>query len=144
MASETPTGIPTVDLSSFREGTDVQNRQEVVQQLAQACRHHGCVGITGHGVSSQLLAAAFDLTKRIFDLSTEDKLKAPHPQAPTPHRGYSPPGMEKAYSKSDLETDDEARKAVGRKTVDYKVQMPKPCCSKQNNLSVPIGGLRYW
>ena len=69
----------------------------------------------------EFLAKALDVAKKLFGLSNEDKMEAPHPQAPTPHRGYSPTGMEKAYAKSDLETDSESRKAEGREVTDFKV-----------------------
>ncbi|CAF9917161.1 hypothetical protein IMSHALPRED_003480 [Imshaugia aleurites] len=37
----------------------------------------------------ELLERAFDMSKKLFDLPLEDKLKAPHPKIMTPHRGYS-------------------------------------------------------
>ena len=41
---------------------------------------------------------AFAMSKKLFALPDEDKMKAPHPKSMFPHRGYSRPGREKAYS----------------------------------------------
>lgn len=40
-------------------------------------------------------------------------MKAPHPPAPTPHRGYSAPGAEKVYSADDLRTQEQERGGAG-------------------------------
>lgn len=117
--------IPTVDLSSFTtEASSDAARQEAAKQLARACHLNGCVGITGHGVPSELLKKGFEVAERLFDLPMEEKLKAPHPRGAVPHRGYSAPGMEKAYTKEDLEKEDDHREKL-RKIVDCKV-----CCQQ--------------
>jgi isopenicillin N synthase-like dioxygenase len=117
--------IPTVDLSSFTSsattGASIDiARQETAKQLARACHLNGCVGITGHGVSSELLKRGFEIAEKLFDLPMEDKLKAPHPKGSVPHRGYSAPGMEKAYTKEDLERDEDHKEKL-RQIVDCKV-----------------------
>lgn len=117
--------IPTVDLSPFTTETSSDTaRQEAAKQLARACHLNGCVGITGHGVPSELLKKGFEVAERLFNLPMGEKLKAPHPKGAVPHRGYSAPGMEKAYTKEDLEKDDDHREEL-RKIVDCKV-----CCHK--------------
>ena len=81
------------------------------------------MSIVGHGVSPELLQAAFDWSKKLFDLSHEEKMKAPHPPESIPHRGYSEPGLEKVYSKKEQEgIDAEAVRAKSlRKIQDFKV-----------------------
>ena len=81
--------VPVMDLSAFTHGEDLGQREKTARVLAECCRLNGCVGLTGHGVPMELLERAFDMSKKLFDLPLEDKLKAPHPKIMTPHRGYS-------------------------------------------------------
>ena len=122
MGSNGDSSVPTVDFSPFIHHTsDPEQRLKTAIALAQCCHAHGCAGITGHGVPVELLESAFDMSKKLFDLSLEDKMKAPHPEGMTPHRGYSGLGREQAGAKGALDTDDEGRKEELLKTVDYKV-----------------------
>jgi hypothetical protein len=52
-----------------------------------------------------------DGRKRLFDLKTEEKMLAPHPDGPTVHRGYSWPGLEKVSQviSEDLEVGEKLR-----------------------------------
>ena len=121
MASNAIT-IPTVDISPFTLGADLQSRQQVAKELAQSCHAHGCVGITGHRVPADLLRDAFEMSKKFFDLPTEDKMKAPHPNGMTPHRGYSALALEKTAGNSAAVKKNE--KPANREIVkarDYKV-----------------------
>ncbi|KAL9131625.1 MAG: hypothetical protein Q9217_000513 [Psora testacea] len=113
--------IPTVDLSPFTTSSSLAARQVAAKQLAQACHSNGCVGIVGHGLSHGLLQQGFEAAKKLFGLPMEQKMKAPHPKGAVPHRGYSAPGMEKAYTKEDLQKDEGHRDAL-RKIVDCKVR----------------------
>ena len=93
--------IPSVDLSAFIVGgNSPARRQEAASLLAQSCHIHGCVRITGHGISTELLRQAFEMSKKLFELPMEEKMKASHPQGSVPHRGYSAPGKEKALQSS--------------------------------------------
>ncbi|KAL9109638.1 MAG: hypothetical protein Q9227_005675 [Pyrenula ochraceoflavens] len=111
MRSAYPTTIPTIDISA---------RQATARELAQKCQINGCVGITGHGVPSGLLAEAFDVSKRLFELPLEDKMKAPYSPSAIPHRGHSAPGREKAYTKEELSTNSDALADAKRKIMDFK------------------------
>ena len=113
--------IPTVDLSAFTSGGDVQSREQAATELARCCRPHGCVAVTGHGVPSALLKEAFDMSKKLFDLPLEEKMKAPHPDAFRPHRGYSAIGRERGAAKGAMDTKDEKRKEELKRVTDYKV-----------------------
>ena len=113
--------IPTIDISVFTLGGSLESREKTAKEFAQCCRHHGCVGITGHGVPTALLAESFNTAKKLFDLPLEDKMKAPHPDGVTPHRGYSATGREQAAAKAAVDTNDQARKEQLSNITDYKV-----------------------
>ena len=113
--------IPTVDLSAFTSSGDWRSRKNTAAELARVCRRYGCVAITGHGVPSSLLDEAFIMSKKLFDLPLEEKMKAPHPDAVRPHRGYSAIGRERAAAKGAIDTDDKKRKEELKRVVDYKV-----------------------
>lgn len=90
--------IPTVDLSSFFDDSGLAVRPKVADELAQACHANGCVGITGHGISHELLQQGFAMARKLFNLPMDQKMLAPHSKGAVPPRGYSAPGMEKAYA----------------------------------------------
>ena len=121
MGSKGGSCVPVVDLSAFTYGVAPEPREKTARVLAGCCRLNGCVGITGHGVPMELLERAFSMSKRLFDLPLEDKLKAPHPEGTTPHRGYSGVGREQGGAKGALDTDDQGTKDSLLKTSDYKV-----------------------
>lgn len=114
--------IPIIDLSAFTSNGDLESREIAVKSLAENVSINGSVRISGHGIIPLgVLEEAFAVTKRLFDLPYEDKIKAPHPDLIVLHRGYSGPRREKGAAKTALETDDEAKKGVYLNTSDYKV-----------------------
>ena len=122
MGSKGISYVPVVNLSAFTHGADLEQREKTARELAECCRLNGCVGITGHGVPMELLERVFVMSKKLFDLPLEDKLKAPHPEGTTPHRGYSGVGREQGGAKGALDTDDQGAKAsLLLQTSDYKV-----------------------
>ena len=117
-----PKSLPTVDLSSFIKDCYSAQSQKALEDLRGVCQNLGAVNIVGHGISQELLLEAFSCSEKLYNLSHEDKMKAPHPEGPTPHRGYSHPGLEKVYSKQDLD-DDQVKSSGGqslRQITDYK------------------------
>ncbi|KAI9702762.1 MAG: hypothetical protein M1836_007976 [Candelina mexicana] len=102
-AQESNPTIPIVDISRAFEGTDA-DRTKVAQDLALACRRVGFVYITGHGIPPETIEKTFAVSKQLFGLPYEDKMKAPHPPGGAVHRGYSYPGQEKV---SQATSDDE-------------------------------------
>lgn len=94
--------IPVVDISSAITG-DPAARELAAQALVDACRRVGFVYIVGHPIDSASLDAAFALSKALFDLSAEEKMKAPHPPGGAVHRGYSYPGLEKVSQETRTE-----------------------------------------
>ena len=119
--------IPTVDLSLFIKGGKDSDLSQQAKAFVDAFHRFGFVKVAGHGVSKEEIHEALAWVKRLFDLPYEDKMKAPHPQASMPHRGYSPTGLEKVYSRAELvETDSKNDKAASlRKIADFKVSMSK-------------------
>lgn len=130
----TSLSVPIVDLSPFTSSGDSNSRAQAAQDLSQKVRINGCVGIIGHGISPDMLAEAFQVNKKLFDLPYEEKMKAPHPDSAVPHRGYSGTGREKNTAKTALETDDEGKKeAYLEEASDYKA-----CFSNLQNIFVII------
>jgi len=121
----TPNPIPTVDLTPFTippstSPSSASARHTAALSLSHALHRNGCIGITGHGVPPALLQRGFEVAKALFDLPLAEKQKAPHPKGAVPHRGYSAVGMEKAFTKEELEGG-EGRRREGRRVVDFKV-----------------------
>ncbi|KAF2868456.1 putative leucoanthocyanidin dioxygenase [Massariosphaeria phaeospora] len=112
--------VPIVDISPFTSNGNLESRKRAAQELAGKGRVNGCVGITGHGVSPELLAEAFKITKKLFDLPYGEKMKAPHPDGPTPHRGYSGTGRERGAAKTETESWDGVKKQDYEGIIDYK------------------------
>lgn len=115
--------IPIVDLSPFdstNAPVDASFRQQRAKELHEAVRVNGYVGLTGYGFSPELLQQAFDVSAQLFRLPYADKMKAPHPDGHTPHRGYSGTGKERGAVKTANETDDEDLKQQYASTADYK------------------------
>ncbi|KAI1764458.1 thymine dioxygenase [Hypoxylon sp. FL1150] len=110
--------IPVVDFSAWSNGSS-DDKRHLAQKLTEACRQVGFAYIINHGVSSNALDEAFSWSKKLFDLSEEKKMLAPHPPGPTVHRGYSWPGLEKV-SQNICKDDEEAKEADNRKIADVK------------------------
>ena len=125
--ANTNTNIPIVDLSPFTSttpstDTSAPAREKAARDLVRACREVGFVYVKNHGVPQDELDRAFAVSKRFYDLPTNDKMKAPHPPGWAVHRGYSWPGLEKV-SAALAQDDDEEMVAKLREVQDYKV-----CC----------------
>ena len=87
--------IPVVDFAKWNNSSNKDEQFAVAKELTDACRSVGFVYIINHGLPQDLLDQAFDTAKRLFALSHEEKMQAPHPPGPEVHRGYSSPGLEK-------------------------------------------------
>ncbi|KAF8303107.1 Clavaminate synthase-like protein [Clavulina sp. PMI_390] len=114
--------IPTIDLSPFTtdktDDTQSTGQLEAAKSLVQALHRFGFVKIVGHGFSMQELEEALGWAKRLFALPYEEKMKAPHPPTPIPHRGYSGLGREKVYNY------DESSKSFARYPTSRQVIRP--------------------
>lgn len=72
--------IPTVDLSNFLYGSDIQKKQ-FVASLGSAFEEVGFVAVTNHGIDQQLITAVYTAVKDFFQLPSEIK------------KGYELPGL---------------------------------------------------
>lgn len=112
--------IPVVDFSQWYNSPDASSRQQVAHALVKACQDVGFVYIVNHSLPGSVLDEAFDWMRRFFELSREDKMRAPHPEGWAVHRGYSWPGLEKVSQVMSTEDDEDARKKL-REVPDVKV-----------------------
>ncbi|PHI19027.1 flavonol synthase [Lewinellaceae bacterium SD302] len=64
--------IPLVDLSTFVDG-DAGQRKAFVDKLGKAFHEIGFVGVTGHGISQQLIDDFYTAAKRFFALDVSKK-----------------------------------------------------------------------
>ncbi|KAK3352470.1 hypothetical protein B0T25DRAFT_186353 [Lasiosphaeria hispida] len=83
--------IPTVDLTAFTAISTHSDADRVRagQALVAALHRYGFAKVTGHGFAKDEVDQAFGWNQKLFDLPFADKVKAPHPPGPFPHRGYS-------------------------------------------------------
>ncbi|KAE8147023.1 hypothetical protein BDV25DRAFT_161235 [Aspergillus avenaceus] len=114
-----PKQIPTVDFSSWTNNSDETSRMHTAKELVEACRSVGFVYVVNHSLPETILDEAFQWVKSVFELPTEVKMKAPHPEGWTIHRGYSWPGLEKVSQTMSLGDDEEANQKL-REVKDVK------------------------
>lgn len=112
--------IPIVNISAFITGEDLAARKDTARELAEKCRLHGCLGIVGHGIPSNVLEQAFSMVHDLFDLPLPAKLQAAHPEGPTPHRGYSALGAERDAMKGAQDEQDPLAREKLKTMLDYK------------------------
>ncbi|PVI08348.1 putative leucoanthocyanidin dioxygenase [Periconia macrospinosa] len=143
--------VPIVDITPFTTtGYSPEVKKHVATELASKASIDGCVGISGHGVPDEVVATAFVMTKKLFELPFEEKMKAPHPDAPVPHRGYSGTGRENAARKTETEDwDGSAKKADYEKLTDYKESYEIGSESNEVNYNIwlpeqAFPGFRTW
>ena len=118
MGSDAST-IPEVDISAFTTGSG--SPELTAKKLNQALRTNGFVGLKGHGIPSSLVVEAFDVMKALYSLPYSEKMKAPHPEGITPHRGYSGFGTE-TVGLENAEGNDPALKQALNQTKNLKVR----------------------
>lgn len=127
MTDTAQTSIPIVDLTGYTS-KDLTQRKLIAQDLANACSSVGFVYIAGHSIPHELIQAAFAWSKRFFDLPPQDKMKAPHPDGPSVHRGYSHPGLEKVSQETGLDDEMGSRAKKLREVQDFKASEPIALC----------------
>lgn len=120
-SSTSQTQIPIVDFAGWNSGGP--SRQRVAQEIVAACKKVGFVYIINHCLPDALLDEAFHWSRDFFDLPTEEKLRAPHPDGWAVHRGYSRPGLEKVSQAVSADNNEE-RAAQLREIPDIKVSSP--------------------
>lgn len=97
--------------------------------LVEALHSFGFAKVTGHGLSHTEVSEALGWVQKLFALPYDEKMKAPHPAGPMPHRGYSGIGKEKVYSQEDIDShtgnNDGDTGHELRKISDFKVCLPQ-------------------
>ena len=122
----TTLALPVIDFADWKSADSTpEKKQAVADKLTEACRTEGFVYIVNHRVPADLLEEAFGWTKKLFDLTPEEKMQAPHPDGPAVHRGYSWPGLEKVSqvlgNEKDLNEEEAVKKL--RQIQDCKVRI---------------------
>lgn len=141
--------IPTLDISPFfTQDAPDDERFRSAKLFVEALHDFGFAKVTGHGLSTDEVAEALDWVQKLFGLPYDEKMKAPHPPGPMPHRGYSGIGKEKVYSQEDIDThaasDQVDVNQQLRKISDYKVslQSSNPLTDLPQHLNECPGELR--
>ncbi len=84
--------VPVIDIAPFLAGTP-EGVATVAKEVAHACEEIGFFQITGYGVSEEFIQEVYDVSRRFFDLTEEQKATAAQP-APDQVRGWTAVGKE--------------------------------------------------
>ena len=87
-------GIPSLDVSHFTQGTEVQ-RTQFVHDLGTAYREVGFVAIGGHGIPQDVIDELYNEAETFFALPADVKAKHEHPEH-NRQRGFVSFGTEHA------------------------------------------------
>lgn len=85
--------VPELSLSAFTHGGP-KDRQVFIDALMEGFQYFGFIILKDHGVSRDLLARAYDLSKAFFSRPLEEKMR--YAAGPDGQRGYTPIGREHA------------------------------------------------
>ena len=104
--------IPTVNLAPFTTPSTHSDADRILagKAFVAALHRYGFVKVVGHGLAKDEVDSAFEWNRKLFDLPHAEKMKAPHPPGPFPHRGYSgkvPEGELKESYEAGSEEDDQ-------------------------------------
>lgn len=97
LEEKTASSIPIIDFLTWTTpfNASPEDRLETARELVEACHTYGFVYIKNHGISPELVAEAFETSKKFFDLPTDKKKLAANACVGT-FRGYTWPGLVKA------------------------------------------------
>ena len=84
--------IPVIDLAPWFQGNET-DQKKVADKVVSACCTSGFLYITNHGVSPELLASVFNVSRQFFDLPLPEKNKVSF-ELGNKNRGYIPFGAE--------------------------------------------------
>lgn len=115
--------IPIVDFAGWDSSSSLDQRRLIASRLIEACKSIGFVYITNHKVPLVKVAEAFSWSKKLFDLTPDQKKLAPHPDGADVHRGYSWPGLEKVSNLIGDEEDAQLAAEQLRQVADVKVPL---------------------
>jgi isopenicillin N synthase-like dioxygenase len=80
--------IPIIDLGTISR-TDIATRQELVNQVRDACMKVGFFYVKNHGISEGIIQGALSASKEFFSLPIEQKVKIENREKAI-FKGYSP------------------------------------------------------
>lgn len=86
--------VPTLSLSDYTSG-DAAKKEKFVQDLFHGIKDYGFIILKDHGVRTQLLAQAYDVLKKFYELPEAKKLEYVS-KSGGGQRGYTPFGKEHA------------------------------------------------
>ncbi|KAK6064685.1 hypothetical protein SCUP515_11656 [Seiridium cupressi] len=82
----------TVNMSGFH-GTPEQ-KQVFCETLVDMLKKKSCIKVQNHRIPEDMIHKLFEWTRKFFNLSHDEKMKAKHPPQANPNRGYSYVGQE--------------------------------------------------
>jgi isopenicillin N synthase-like dioxygenase len=85
--------VPELSLQAFTIGGSSE-RRDFIDALMEGFQHFGFIILKDHGVSRELLARAYDLSREFFSRPLEEKML--YAAGPDGQRGYTPFGREHA------------------------------------------------
>ena len=94
--------IPTIDLSAFLSGSDVE-RKAIAKTVDRICSSIGFLIIQNHRVDLAIIDRAWSMASAFFDFPLEKKLLV-HPADPECPRGYFPPQSETLAKSRGIDT----------------------------------------
>lgn len=94
--------LTQLDFANFH--SSAEDRQRLCRDLVASLKQDGFVRLVNHGIPPRDIDGAFSEMRDFFALPLEQKMKAPHPPTPNPHRGYSAFGVEVVATHSNFES----------------------------------------
>lgn len=107
---------PQLNFKDYTHGNS-DDRSRFLGELRRALERWGFFSLINYGVPPAEIHNLFNLSRHFFALPHEEKMSAPHPPVPNPHRGYSFVGQEFT---SGLSRPREVEARQGRRLVDLK------------------------
>ncbi|KAL4789408.1 Clavaminate synthase-like protein [Aspergillus venezuelensis] len=98
--------ITTLDFNKFRSPS-ADERLKFCADLCETLSVYGFAKIRNTTLSNELIDETFRYARSFFALPNDIKVKARHPEAPNPHRGWSAVGQERVWKISGFEQNKE-------------------------------------
>ncbi|KAF2642813.1 naringenin,2-oxoglutarate 3-dioxygenase [Massarina eburnea CBS 473.64] len=82
-----PSSLPVIDLSDFRNASSTQDQKATALAINQACTDYGFFYLTGHGIPTARLDTVISLARQFFALPLDQKNKIKRYDAGGPEGG---------------------------------------------------------
>ncbi|GLB34027.1 putative 2OG-Fe(II) oxygenase [Lyophyllum shimeji] len=99
-AHNTPSFIPVIDFTKFREAAGKSERKQVADKIVSAFKDSGFIYLAGHGIPSSTIQNAFAKSADFFRMPPEIKAKLAW-EDPRSNRGYVEIGRERVTQSAD-------------------------------------------